>query len=317
MRLQDKYARARAKLDPTYALPPRVIYLTVTERCNANCVMCDAPKGKEDMPLEQYKKLVDKVSKWSPIIHINAMEPLLHPYIEEMVHYAKSKGVRVVLTTNGLLLEHHALGLQPLELLWASIDGVGELHDSIRRVPGAYDKAVRGIESALRVGIPTGVSYCINEYNYGNLVETAEAMKELGVQRMVFNHLNYYDWKPKDVDTSTLMLQLQEVGRGFSKFATCLPDLEWSAYVQAWYHQPQKAVPVGSGTCGAMKHGSQIVPSGDAHVAFRCFAPVMGNVFKDGILKVWNSKPYREFRQSMNVVGAAPDCYRCCSLYGN
>ena len=304
--------KIKAKLDNTYALPPRALSITITERCNANCIMCEAPKGKQDMFLRLYTRLIDEVAQWKPAIYINAMEPLLHPQIGEIVRYTKSKGVKVVLTTNGLLLESLVPELLPLDFLWVSIDGVDKLHDRVRRVPKAYDKASKGIEKAVEAGIPVGISSCINEVNYGNLAETAQAMQKLGVERILFGHLNYFDNKPKDIDAKILQKQVVQAYKSSSS-VEFLPML-WSVRdIETWYKEPSKILT--DKKCTVAWSGMRIDCNGDALIAFRCFAKPMGNVFDSGLMKVWNSKKYRQFRKSISTLGTVPDCNRCCILY--
>ena len=315
--LQDKYAKVRNKLDHTYALPPRTLYFTVTNRCNANCIMCDVPKDVGHMPVAQYRKVVDEAATWKPTIYLNAMEPLEHPEIADMIGYAKFRELQVVLSTNGILLSKQIGTLTP-NFIWVGIDGVGSKHDEIRGVE-CYEKATEGIKKALEVGVNVGVIYCINERNYGDLVETAEAMKELGVKQMVSAHLNYFDGKPKDVNIDKLEYQtlvatnIITEGDDRRFLITLLPMLTTKEQVDAWYHHPRQPIR-GDYSCGAVSNGMQITPNGEAMVGFRCFADSRGNVFDEGLLHVWNSKRYREFRKFIKQ-GIVPHCYRCCSLY--
>ena len=207
--------------------------------------------------------------------------------------------------------------------IWVSIDGVGKVHDEIRRVEGCYDKAVKGIEKALAAGISVGVSYCIGERNYGNLVETAEVIRDLGVKEMVFNHLNFTDRGAKDIDTEVLWAQIQNLMRGtlredrFEKgFISILPDYVLQRDLNRWYLSEPPG-PMGDHKCRVAWKGIRILPNGDAKVAFRCgISPVMGNVFEEGFMNVWNGKRYRAFREMIREKGSVEQCYRCCSLFG-
>lgn len=305
----------RTRLNPNYVPPPRSISLTITERCNANCVMCDAPQGLEDMPIKNYRKLMDELSKWKPTVNINAMEPLLHPSIVSLVAGAKARGMKVVVTTNGLLLEKRLseggfIGIP--DFLWVSIDGVGNTHNSIRGVD-CYQKAIRGIEKAIQADIPTGVSYCISEYNYSSLVETAIEMRKLGVSKMVFNHLNFTDDLPKSVNTEILWSQMKAVENILP--VSFLPNIFLKGDLHKWYYEPHLSI--GSHRCRASWNSMRILPNGDTKVAFRCgISPVMGNVFESGFSKVWNGSTYKDFRAMIKEKGAVEQCYRCCSLFG-
>lgn len=77
--------------------------------CNLKCASCphsiidsEVPKGS--MKLETFKKVFDKVMKESPdISHISLYswgEPLLHPYISEIIDYVHDHNVAVALSSN-------------------------------------------------------------------------------------------------------------------------------------------------------------------------------------------------------------------------
>lgn len=320
MILRQAFVLVRYKMPHRGLRPPRALYIELTERCNANCVMCDAPKGKTDMDMRKLATLLyeAKMLKPRPAIYYNAMESLLHPGIGEIVQLAHGLGLNVTLTTNGILLEEHVDRLKGnLSLLWVSIDGVGEVHDRIRRVGGAYEKATAGIRKALEAGIRVGVSYCINEHNYGCLVETAEEMRRIGVKRMVFNHLNYFDGKPKDIDVEVLRRQIVELTPYIHEDRAFLPDLlMFEDDLENWYRKPSEPMAT-EVKCRVAWHGPRITASGEVKIAFRCFEQEsMGNVFEDGIMGVWKGERYQEFRKWVEEVGVREECYRCCSLYG-
>ena len=90
-------------------LPPAEIWIEPTNFCNLRCKMCPQSGGltreKGFMNLELYKKIIDEVGKWKPIIKLfNLGEPLLHPEIVNMIKYAKKKGCYVMINTNATLL---------------------------------------------------------------------------------------------------------------------------------------------------------------------------------------------------------------------
>lgn len=97
----------------TQEFPPMVV-VSITNRCNQRCVHCHWPvfSQKEsyhptDMPWEVWAKIVDEMAlhPWSILNLGTDGEPLLHRHFDEMMRYAKSKGIPLInLTTNGVLL---------------------------------------------------------------------------------------------------------------------------------------------------------------------------------------------------------------------
>lgn len=77
--------------------------------CNLKCASCphsiidsNVPKGS--MKLETFKKVFDKIKKEAPdISHLSLYswgEPLLHPYVSEIINYVHDKNVAVALSSN-------------------------------------------------------------------------------------------------------------------------------------------------------------------------------------------------------------------------
>ncbi len=89
---------------------PRLIAWEVTRSCNLSCIHCraasvDKPYPNEFTNEECLKLLDDVVTFASPIIILTGGEPLLRPDIFEIASYGSSKGLRMVMATNGLLID--------------------------------------------------------------------------------------------------------------------------------------------------------------------------------------------------------------------
>jgi AdoMet-dependent heme synthase len=139
---------------------PRMIAWEVTRSCNLSCVHCRAASHLGPYPGElstgDCKRLLDDIESVSkPVIILTGGEPLLRPDIFEIAAYGTRKGLRMVMATNGTLVEEDtgrkmiASGIRRVSI---SIDGKdAESHDAFRNQPGAFDGAMRGI-GALKTG---------------------------------------------------------------------------------------------------------------------------------------------------------------------
>lgn len=310
-------------------------------------------KGSErtdEMSVGQFIKLIDDVKKYRPSIYINATEPLLYRGLVQCLEYAIAHKLRCSLTTNGLLLEKFAHKLVEVGLteMWVSIDGPAEVHDHIRGVNRSFEKAYNGIamiiekKRQLEVNAPIlGVAYCISNHNFEHLVETAYLFKQTGINRMVFSHLNFVDevmalrhneeyghifnkLAPSSISASdasgvnidVLTEQIKELKRDYAGFISFLPDIETREQIETYYREPSNFVI--SNRCKIAWRNPRILANGDVIVAARCgFSPIMGNIAERPLTKIWNDKPYREFRRKINLVGATPACSRCCSIFGD
>ncbi len=72
----------------------------------------------------------------------------MHPEVDKILALASSLDMYTTVCTNGTLLEERGPDIAPsLGLLLLSIDAVGEDHDKLKGFPGAFDRAMKGIES--------------------------------------------------------------------------------------------------------------------------------------------------------------------------
>ena len=122
-------------VSPTHAI------VAVTDRCNARCRMCDIwKKGRtEEMPAEAYERLPASLRE----INVTGGEPLLRNDLGEVIEAMRGRcpQARIVLSTNGLLPDklQALLGRVKDIAVRISVDGIGDLHDRIRGIGGAYE----------------------------------------------------------------------------------------------------------------------------------------------------------------------------------
>jgi radical SAM protein with 4Fe4S-binding SPASM domain len=82
-------------------------YLELTNKCNFHCEFCPSDSQTRlhgYMEMSLVKKVLDEVSQKKIVTTVNLHlmgEPTLHPKLNEILAYAKSKNLKVSLTTNG------------------------------------------------------------------------------------------------------------------------------------------------------------------------------------------------------------------------
>ena len=87
----------------------RKVYLEISNICNLHCTFCPGTKRKKQILAEaEFTKILEKLAPWTDFLYFHLMgEPLCHPHLEQYLHLATQAGFKVILTTNGTLLEKH------------------------------------------------------------------------------------------------------------------------------------------------------------------------------------------------------------------
>lgn len=139
---------------------PVTLTIFVTSRCNALCSHCfywkELTDGKGDISIYNLEKLANNLIGLKQIL-LTGGEPFLRDDLAEISKIFYRKGVRAVtIPTNGILTERivhlcsdiiKSTNLDSFKVN-VSLDGTRKKHDSIRNVPGGYDKA---LETVLRL----------------------------------------------------------------------------------------------------------------------------------------------------------------------
>ena len=180
-----------------------VVVWNCTRACNLRCRHCYAGAMDEDARLKtrdemsgaEARRMIDDLAAFGcPVLLFSGGEPCLRPDLVELMAYAKAKGMRVVLSTNGTLITPELAARFAevgLSYVGVSIDGLKATHDSFRGVAGAFDAALAGIRNAKAAGLRVGLRMTIGKGNVGEIPSVFELMKRERVDRACFYHLVY------------------------------------------------------------------------------------------------------------------------------
>ena len=162
---------------------PRLVAWELTRRCNLRCAHCRASAGKgvsDELTLDEAKRVVDDIASFAhPILILTGGEPLLCPHVWELIAYARAKGLKPVVGTNGTLVDAAVaarLAEAGVSRISVSIDfPTAEAHDAFRGVKGAFDAAVAGIRAARAAGIEVQINTTVTRLNR-HLLEDIHAL---------------------------------------------------------------------------------------------------------------------------------------------
>ena len=198
-----RYGRQSGKL-PSHLLQfsvdkKPVVVWNMTKRCNLKCVHCYAkavdPEGTDQISTTQAKAMIDDLAAFgAPVMLFSGGEPLVRKDLVELAQYATSKGMRAVISTNGTLItKDKARELKSVGLSYVgiSLDGGEAVHDLFRAVPGAFKKALQGVENCQAEGLKVGLRFTINKRNAAEIPEIFRIVRDMDIPRVCFYHLVY------------------------------------------------------------------------------------------------------------------------------
>ncbi len=168
---------------------PLLIAWEVTRRCHMNCQHCRAAaenfRYPNELNTEQCLKILENISGFAkPIIILTGGEPMLREDIYQISRYGAELGLRMVMAPCGYLMNDQTTpkliesGIQCISI---SLDGPNaEIHDALRRVPGAFDTALRAIGYARKYNLPFQINTTITKLNQDYIDEMLNLAVGLG-----------------------------------------------------------------------------------------------------------------------------------------
>ena len=176
-----------------------IVVWNVSRACNLRCVHCyaEAARGSsgDELTTEQAKAMIDDLAEFgAPVLLFSGGEPLLRPDLLELGRYARGKGLRTVISTNGTLITGElARQIKGADFgyVGVSLDGVGEVNDRFRGQDGAFEAALAGIRHCVAAGQKVGLRFTITRRNADQVPAIFELVERERINRLCFYHLVY------------------------------------------------------------------------------------------------------------------------------
>jgi radical SAM protein with 4Fe4S-binding SPASM domain len=315
---------------------PYVVSWNLTYRCNLACEHCYLDAGgkplvedaafadRSELTTAQCFKVVDDIAAFAPeaVTILTGGEPLLRRDILDIIRYANTKGLFVVVGTNGvkitptlaaLLLKE---GVRGLSLSLDALDP--ERHDRFRRVTGAWRNTVAGAGILRDAGLPFIVQTTVGAHNVDELAAIAE-FAHAKLAATVWN-LNFLvptgrgtfvsDIAPEAYDrvlSDLAAIQKAFAGRMLVN-AKCAPHYVKTLLETDAASPFLKTYTGGAGGCPAGTHYLGIRPNGD--VTPCPYLPVFGgNLREETLASVWaHSEPFVAIRERATLGGRCGAC---------
>jgi radical SAM protein with 4Fe4S-binding SPASM domain len=356
--LTDKYARrAITNLTRSFAhlgikkpislYAPFLIVWDFTHKCNLNCKHCYSNSGavnEEELTTKEAKAVVDQLADAGvTALAFSGGEPLSRKDFFEVANHAVKQGLYVSVATNGTLLTRENVkklkqtGIHYVEI---SIDGsTAKTHDTFRGVPGAFERAVKGLRNCLEANLCACIATTATKNNLEEVPAIVSLAEEMGAERFTyFNFIptgrgkTHFDQDLSAEEREKLMRYLlNRMSTGCkTTILTTAPQLARVALqcqgpagtkevTMSMAHMQtarvsKKAVPLADfiGGCGAGRLYCSLSPQGDVHPCV--FLPInVGNLKTEKFQDIWlNSTLFKALRDRENLKGA---CGKCAYKY--
>lgn len=85
------------------------VYVEISNVCNLKCSFCPGTTRKpKRMNIEEFEIVLNKIKPYTDYVYFHLLgEPLFHPQLNEFLNIAEEKEFKVIITTNGTLLNRN------------------------------------------------------------------------------------------------------------------------------------------------------------------------------------------------------------------
>jgi radical SAM protein with 4Fe4S-binding SPASM domain len=171
---------------------PYFAHVDITSKCNQKCVHCLNPTEKYkfgDLNTEIWLRAINQFFELGiHVLWIGGGEPLLREDIISILAYAKRKNMRIVLATNGVLLEKYMYTTPLLALIdeiTICLDGSKEaIHGFLRKPENVFNKIITNIKQIVPLAHENSclvkIFTCVAKHNLFDISNIIDLSFKLG-----------------------------------------------------------------------------------------------------------------------------------------
>lgn len=301
-----KYRRTGPLMAPVH------VAIEPSNACNAQCPVCETgnltmKRRKGLLDLKAYKSLIDDIAPTTTTLMYYFMgEPFLNKHSYEMIRYARDRGIYVETCTNGDLVDARGVIYSDINKISFQLGGMDEATHRRYRVQSSLAKAHANLHELIDLrrrtpqsNVQIDVGFIVMRHNEHQVDDFLRWAKEIGadtanvIDPCARNMMEAHAYLPKD--RKYWFYDEEAFERGVLK-PKHLPDNEclwiWNSIQINW---DGEAVP-----CCRDPNGLH----------------PLGNVFEQGLKRVFNGPKARAFRQAVLDKQGSIDICKLCSSYG-
>lgn len=158
-------------LQNSTSLNLETVVLQVTTKCPYSCPQCYMKRGDGNMDFDIAKKIIDEaVNLGAKAVQLTGGEPLIYPYIFDIIGYASNRGLMTLLATSGYNCfedTFYRLSKNGLTAICVSINGISESSNSKSRE--SFQEALNTVRIAKRYNIFCFLNVVVTDDNVDEL----------------------------------------------------------------------------------------------------------------------------------------------------
>jgi len=290
--------------------PLTQLYFYLTEGCNLACRHCWlSPKLQTHdriypvLPVELFRSILHHaVPLGLKVVKLTGGEPLMHPHILEILDVIKEFNLGLTIETNGILCTPELakkIASFNKPSISVSIDGAdAETHESIRGIPGCFDKAINGIRTLVDAGLKPQVIFTLMQSNKNQIEPVVRLAESLKAGSVKFNIVQPTGRGEMVIDSGQALKveELIETGKWISD------NLSKPVKIKLFFDLPAAFRPLsrmygedgdGCASCSILKILGVLADGSYALCGIGNHIPelVFGNAREDDLSEIWNNSP--------------------------
>ncbi len=281
----------------------------ITPRCNLDCIHCyntdNINSDMYEMNTTESKRAIRILRDFGlQKLKIGGGEPQMREDFFEIYDYSKSLGLETDFSTNGLLIKRNLNKLLEYNVkkIQISLDNIGTNHDVFRNKKGLFGIVDEAIDLLNKNNIKINIATTLTTKNYENVKE----MWDYCIEKEVFR------WKimkyiPKNAN-DPLMLNPRLYNNvvnellEYKELRNSSPEL----IVAREFDKIHQNTDYNDMQCFGGKSFLSLKPNGNITPCSYIDDIVCGNILKDDINEIWNSKEMLDFTK---------ECYDTSCLF--
>ena len=297
---------------------PSDLAIAITSRCNARCSMCSVWQSDQADSLSPAH--IAKLPASLRTVNLTGGEPFLHPQLPDFVSAVRDQLPRAVTTisTNGLLSDRIAqmapdlFQRDPRLRIAVSIDGLSDVHDRIRGVPGAFDRAIKTVEYLKSVNFKgLRLAMTLSEANSDQLLPVADLAQKYNLElSLVPAHASPVHFRTTEAAPADVDIVLPQLDVFVSRLLRSTSPRQW---LRAHFADHVRKYLTGSlpkFSCRAGHDFFFVQSDGRVYPCNVC-SPSLGNITETDFHTIWSSPAADEARKTL--AKCTRGCWMVCT----